>query len=53
LKAEQRKRKKKTIQDCIDVDGLTKIEDQTCRKIVERDDLYKVIFKYLQNQNKK
>ena len=39
---EQKKKKNKTIQDCIDTDGLTKIEDKACRKIVERDDQYRV-----------
>jgi hypothetical protein len=44
------KNKKKTIRDCIDVDGLTKIEDQSCRKVIERDELYKVLNKK-QNKN--
>jgi len=33
---------KKSIHDCIDIDGLTKIEDISCRKIIERDENYKV-----------
>lgn len=42
VEQQKSKKKKKTIQDCIDIDGLTKIEDKTCRKIVERDDQYRV-----------
>lgn len=33
---------KKSIHDCIDIDGLTKIEDASCRKLIERDENYKV-----------
>lgn len=33
-----KRRKNKSIKDCIDIDGLTKIEDQTFRKVVERDE---------------
>lgn len=36
------KKRKKTIKDMIDVDGLTRIQDRTFRKIVERDEKYKV-----------
>ena len=32
----------KTIHDCIDIDGLTRIEDRTCRKIIEREELLRV-----------
>jgi len=41
LQCEERNKKKKTIQDCIDIDGLTKVDDKSCRKIVERDNQYK------------
>lgn len=36
------KKRKKSIKDFIDVDGLTKIDDRTYRKIIERDEKYKV-----------
>ena len=42
--AAAKKSRKKTIRDFIDVDGLTKIDDRTFRKIVERDEKYKVGF---------
>jgi len=38
---DEKKKKNKTIQDCIDIDGLTKVDDKSCRKIVERDNQYK------------
>ena len=43
MKKENRNtRKKKIIQDCIDIDGLTKVEDNSCRKLIQKDEQYKV-----------
>ncbi len=38
----EKKRNVKRIKDCIDVDGLTKVEDRTFRKLIERDEASKV-----------
>jgi len=48
--AAAKKSRKKTIRDFIDVDGLTKIDDRTFRKIVERDEKYKKEIAMLKEQ---
>jgi hypothetical protein len=41
---QENKRNVKRIKDCIDIDGLTKVEDRTFKKIIERDEVAKVCF---------
>ena len=38
-----KKTNKKTIRECIDIDGLTRVDDRSYRKIIERDEKYQVI----------
>ena len=46
---QENKRNVKRIKDCIDIDGLTKVEDRTFKKIIERDESAKVNLSFIDN----